>query len=302
MTTYQFTPEQYTAYQTYIAKYLQARVKSGNIGTDVVPIKFANVFRSYSRPEPHAPYRGQALNPEIKNNIAALKYTDFDLCMVQDGANVAKDIQAMDGNPLLADTIVQLSENIAADADKVIFAGSTAANGIYSPGLIGGATAANVTTNLTAAFGNVKLAISTMLGTVPAAYHDNIVDGFDLYVTNGVYSQMMSAANSTTGESEMALIQRLLMGPNVDPGWRINSIIQCNALSGKTTLSTSNQIMLLVPRDIKFVSKAISFDLGVVGDEEHATSYEIQIGWKGAGIVKDALPVIKANGLTTTVA
>lgn len=295
------TPEQYTAFQTYIQNYVQPADKTTFLTKEPSPIQdFAKVFRYYGRPQPSDPKRGTSLTAVVPNNAATLSPTDFPLTLIQDGCMVPKDLASMNYNPLLADSNLQLIDNIMQDKNKVVFAGDSATG---NNGLVGGATTSSTGSATLNAHGTIQAYIAAMFATIPVRIKQAVFKGYTLFCTNGVGAAMLTLANTTTKQTEMALIKECFMGEDAKKqGTYITDIVITDALLGKTTPSTTNQLMLLVPNDSRFACVAESKPLGRIGEAMHAISYEIQCGWMGAGIVKDANAVIKSAALTTATA
>jgi len=300
MTETLFTENQYRAYQERVDKYIQAAAKSLDIPRKVLQAD-ATEYKASKRPKPADPRRETMMSLEGFNNTPHLEPTTFYLTLSHDAALIPKDVEAISGDNLLADSVMAQTDNVIQDAEKIIFGGDTATANI---GIVAAGTASSVAigagsdSDLTA-YGDFINAINKHLATIPSRLREMGV-GVNIYMTQGMYLQLTTNTNTTTGETEFDAVKNAFMSPSTDPSMRVNKIIATNALLGSTTPSTSNQVMVTLIPDPSIVEVAVSRGVGIIGEEEHATSYEVHTGWKGAGCVKDASGVIYSTAVTCT--
>jgi len=296
MTTQHFTPEQYTAFKADITPYIQNVAKSLDIPRVQTPIPWQKIYRSYGTPKPLDPKRSLELSREGQNNKVAVSYTDFPLGISNDGAFIGKDQIAMMNNPLLARQVISCLENIVQDSEKIIFAGDST---LGINGIVGGGTMSGLTDATVATYGDVAEGIAGQIAAIPSRLKD-MGKGVVTWMTHGLYQQLFTNVDATNGLSEMDLVRKTFMGPDVEPGMRVHKIISTNAPLGYTTPSLSNQIMVTAVLDPRVLEVATSFPLGIIGEVEEALGINVQCGWMGAACVHEPLGVHVATGITTT--
>jgi len=296
MSNYYFTEEQYTAFQTYVAPYVQAQAKSLDIPTEPSPImEYQKVFRAYVGTLPADPQRETDLSPVAKNNMPKLKSTDFNLLLSHDAATIPKDYFGFQNNPILNRFVSQAYSNVVQDADKIIFAGDSTFN---VKGIMTEATSETLDDATIDSAADVVAAVKEHIAAIPGRFKDLGI-GCIVEMTNGLYNEYLGQLNGTTDKNAASAIALNYMNEQIDKGCRVLKVKRNDALSGKTALTTTNQCMLTYIPSADILSKAVSKPLGILGDEMHSTDYEVHVGWMGAGIVKQADAVIKTTSITT---
>ncbi len=299
MTEQNFTPEQYTAFSDSIEKYVREAAVSTGIPAIQTPQFGQKTYRFYIDADDSDPIRGNGLSDITRGRKVDLKYSDFELISSQKAVWVMDDEKNLGGNDLLARSSASALSIVVSDAEKIIFQGDAAHS---TAGLVKQATQKNLTDAVLTTDGRIETAISELFSQVPSRYLSMDRNGWLLFVTPGILKQMRAGTNknSTTGEYEFSRIARTWMVPEAGE-FKINQIISTPFLK-KDTLTTSNQMMLLLKPEKRICGKVVSIPLGILGEDKHAVSTEVQLGWMGAGCVFDANAVIKSQDLIVTAA
>lgn len=244
---------------------------------------------------------------ELQNAPSTLKnYVDFDLISKYAGISLEKSIMNLGNTSLIERNIRGKMGAMMSAVEFAIFTGATGfltsdsgTNGAV--GIMNRATAAAAPDATIDSVDDILGAIDNLFAGVASRFRSQ-PNGWLLYMTPGVMRDMKKYRNSTTGESALSIVKRDYMDANnAIKGEQIKGLYATNYLVNATP-SASAQYMLLIPNNVDLCARVISFPLGFVGDEYRTVTYNATIGWRGAGIVKEATAVTKTDALTTSTA
>lgn len=287
--------KQYRAIAAKAAKYYQEQDVTADIPVITTEKPDAREYRWTILTDPNVSRGMVDWSPTGPKADVQAGYTDYKLPGIQMDLFIpTSQINQMHSEQMLADMKEAKIAKWAVDVDTGLVEGVTDQSGnvaLDAGGMEGQGTAVidlnGIDSNLEVK-GDIWAGINKMIDAIPFAMRKEGPPML-LYVTENLYKNSAAPDRIYQDKVEYDFIHEFLVGPKALPGRKIGKIIVTDKIlvAGTDTKGTNDRMILLVP-DTRWLGKVISRGFSLLDEEKVMFGIHQAWGWRGAFICDNA--------------